>query len=323
MMKKTIKFIIITLLLSVLFLCILLTVMTKTGMLDFEKPSDTLIVTEDTPIDGEFDLSEPVASEPAVDTEQPSKGIIVLDPGHGVSSSSMTADDKKAAGWKYEEGRGWGEWRHFKSGTLWEDCHGFGCNGRAPSNGGCWYPIGYGDRSIEPEINLNNAYSAKKYLEDMGYTVRITRDASENPSMSKRLTYCYPDGDITKAPDADAYICLHSNAGGGHGSYYISLSGLYDHAYLSENYINSGNALGKCINDRIVAQTPLAAASGGRYDGYPTLVLFMKSPITIAYMEIGFFDNASDLAILRESYDEIGKAVADGIDDYMSGTSIE
>ena len=37
-------------------------------------------------------------------------------------------------------------------------------------------------------------------------------------------------------------------------------------------------------------------------------------------MEIGFFDNASDLAILNSSADQIGKAIAEGVDDYMSSS---
>ena len=252
-----------------------------------------------------------------------SKGIIVLDPGHGKSSSSMSKEEKQSDGWIYNSAKGgWGEWRHWKSGTTWQDCNGSGCTGRAPQNGGCWYPIGAGDRDKEPQINLNNVLAAKRYLEDMGYEIRLTRtDNNTNPSMTQRLKYCYPNNDTTKQPDADAFICVHSNAGGGRGSYYIALSGLYDQAGIPSDYIAAGNALGQCINNRIVSETKLSAAgSNGRYDGYPTLVLFCKSPITIAYMEIGFFDNASDLAILNSSSEQIGKAIAEGVDDYMSSS---
>ena len=251
--------------------------------------------------------------------ENTSRGIIVLDPGHGVSTSILTDEQKKADGWIYNSQKGgWGEWRHFKSGTMWQDCLGSGCTGRAPKGGGCWYPIGAGDRDTEPQLNMNNALAAKKYLEQMGYEVRLTRTENNHPSMTKRLEYCYPSGDTTKEADADLFVCIHANAGGGRGSYYIALSGLYDQAGIGADYIENGNALGKCINDRIVQSTGLSAASGGRYDGYPELVLFCKSPITIAYMEIGFYDNASDLAILKNNSDAIGKAIADGVNDYMN-----
>lgn len=255
----------------------------------------------------------------SVSPEPVTKGIIVLDPGHGKSSGAMTSEEKLNDGWIQVSGKDWGEWRHWKSHTTWQDCEGSGCTGRAPSNGGCWYPIGYGDRNIEPDINLNNALAAKKLLEEMGYTVRMTRNSNdENPSMTKRLTYCYPNQDTAQAPDADIFVCLHSNAGGGRGSYYIALSGLYDQAGISEDYIQQGNLIGKCINDRIVAETSLSAATGGVYNGYPELVLFCKSPIPIGYMEIGFFDDPTDLNILQTEYEKIGQAIAKGIDDYFN-----
>lgn len=247
------------------------------------------------------------------------KGIIVLDPGHGISSSAMSSEQKNADGWLYNSAKGgWGEWRHFKSGTMWQDCNGSGCTGRAPKNGGCWYGIGSGDRDTEPEINMNNVLAAKKYLEQMGYEVRITRTSDNNPSMTKRLEYCYPNNDTAQTPDADVFVCVHSNAGGGRGSCYIALSGKYDQAGIPADYVDRGNTLGKMINDKIVAETELQASGGGRYDGYPELVLFCKSPVTIAYMEIGFYDNAGDLSILRSSSDAIGKAIADGINEYMT-----
>lgn len=249
------------------------------------------------------------------------KKIIILDPGHGKSSSAMSADEKKRDGWLYNNQKGgWGEWRHRKSGSAKDDCYGSGCSGRAPQNGGCWYPISAGDRDKEPQINLNNTLAAKKYLEQMGYEVRITRsDNNTNPSMTERLKYCYSGKDTTQPPDADAFVSIHSNAGGGRGSCYIALSGVYDQAGISSDYVSSGNRLGKAINDRITAETQLSAAGdGGRYDGYPTLILFCKSPITIAYLEIGFYDNAADLDILNNSSDKIGKAIAEGINDYMT-----
>ena len=258
-------------------------------------------------------------NEKSIQTTPTSKGIIVLDPGHGISSSAMSDTQKQQDGWIYNSQKGgWGEWRHFKSGTIWQDCMGSGCIGRAPKNGGCWYPIGHGDRDTEPELNMNNVLAAKKYLEEMGYTVRVTRTSTNNPSMTKRLEYCYPNNDITSNPDADLYVCVHANAGGGSGSYYIALNGQYDQAGIPADYVEKGNQAGKCINDRIVSETALSAASGGRYDGYPELILFFKSPIPIAYMEIGFYDSASDLAILSSSSDAIGKAIAEGIDDYMN-----
>lgn len=274
------------------------------------------------------DAPAAVTAEPEpAETPPPSK-VVVLDPGHGKSSGQMSDEEKTSGGWLYSAARGgWGEWRHWKTGTTWADCEGSGCSGRAPSGGSCWYPIGNGDRDVEPDINLNNTLSAQKYLEELGYEVRLTRTSNdENPSMTERLRYCYPNGDTSAFPDADAFVCIHSNAGGGRGSCYISLSGLYDQGGISDTYVNDGNTLGKYINDRIVSDTSMGSFGNGSYDGFPTTILFCKSPVTIAYLEIGFFDNQADLSILQSESDLIGKAIADGINDYFTaidGTAAE
>lgn len=244
--------------------------------------------------------------------------IIVLDPGHGKSSGAMSADEKLQMGYVQNSDGNWGEWRHWKNGTANADCQGSGCHGDKE----CWYPISSGDRSTEPDINLRNAQAAKKYLEQMGYTVRMTRDASsssstENPSFSRRVSFCYPNNDLNAAPDAACYICLHSNAGGGRGSAYIAASGGYTQKWIQSDYAEQCGRLGSMINSRITSETSLGTHGGGSIGGEGYLILFNKSPVPAGYMEIGFFDSSSDLAILNSEYDAIGKAIAEGVDDYI------
>ncbi|MGN1156122.1 MAG: N-acetylmuramoyl-L-alanine amidase, partial [Agathobacter sp.] len=180
-----------------------------------------------------------------------------------------------------------------------------------------WYPIGNGDRDTEPDINLQNCLAAKKYLEQKGYTVRLTRSSNnENPSITQRLTYCYPSQNTSASPDADAFVCVHSNAGGGSGTSYISLSGDYDQKGIPSDYAAQGNALGRAINDKIAELTDLS--NSGSIDGEPELIAFCKSPVICAYLEIGFFDNSSDLSILKSDSDTIGRAIAEGIDSYFN-----
>ena len=246
------------------------------------------------------------------------KKVIVLDAGHGKSSSNMTSDEKAAEGYEYNESYGsWGEWRHYKNGTYGEDCYASGCTYYSPADGSCWYPMGNGDRSTEPDINLQNTLAAKAYLEEMGYEVRLTRTSNDqNPSMNKRLSYCFPNNDTSLSPDAALYVCIHSNAGGGAGTSYISLEGTYTQNYIPSNYIETSNLAGDIINRKV------AAASGLRQNGpignEGWLILFNKCPVPIAYLEIGFFDNSSDLAILNSSHDEIGRAIAEGVNEYLS-----
>ena len=244
--------------------------------------------------------------------------IIVLDPGHGKSSSNMTVDEKKAYGWVQNSSGAWGEWRHFKIGSGTVDCEGSGCNHRVTPNGACWYPIGNGDRASEPDINLKNAMAARHYLESMGYSVRMTRTSNdENPSITRRLEYCYPDGDKTKKPDAVLFLCIHSNAGGSRGTSYIKLDGKYDQAWIESDYVSEGNRLGKLCNDRIAAETSLSESGPITFE--PELIAFCKSPVPCGYLEIGFFDNKADRAVLDSEYDKIGKAIAEGVDDYCKG----
>lgn len=244
---------------------------------------------------------------------------IVLDAGHGGESWRMSDEEKFAEGWLWNDENGqWGEWRHWKSHTTWQDCFGGGCYDRGS---GCWYRMENGDRETEPEINLKNVQSAAKYLEAMGYEVRLTRNNNNsNPSMTKRLIYCYPNNDVSAVPDADLFVCVHSNAGGGRGSAYIELSGVYDQAGIPEDYAYIGNTLGKYINEEITSQTSMPIHGSGKISGLPDLILFCKSPVPIAYLEIGFFDSGSDLSILNSEYDAIGKAIADGINKYCNDT---
>ena len=251
---------------------------------------------------------------PAKETPASAKPIIVLDPGHGKSSRLMTDEEKIAAGYSQNNGQ-WGEWRHWKNGTAGSHCQGSGCN----AYGTCWYPITSGDRDTEPALNLRLALRTKHYLEnELGYTVRLTRSSDdENPSFSKRVSNCYPNGDLSATPDAAIYVCLHSNAGGGKGSAYIEANGTYTQKWINSQYVSKSNALGKAINDRIVSETSLSTYAGGRIGNLGYMILFNKCPVPAGYMEIGFFDSATDLAILNSEYDSIAKSIAYGIDDYF------
>ena len=258
-------------------------------------------------------LKEKENSDNKSDSKTNNGKIIVIDPGHGKSSNSMSDSEKTSAGYTKNNGT-WGEWRHFKTGTWGQECQGSG----GPTDRECWYRMVDGDRDKEPEITLNISNAAKKHLEEKGYTVRMTRTSNnENPSFTKRASYAFKNNDSSVAPDAQAIICIHSNANNGSssGSAYISLAGgTFTQKYIPSDYINKSNQLGKTINDEIVSQTTLPAYNSGVINNEAYLILFHKSPVIVAYMEIGFYDNASDLNYLQNNYDKIGKAIADGVE---------
>lgn len=248
------------------------------------------------------------------------KTVVVLDPGHGKSSSSMSSEEKTSEGFVQNSSGAWGEWRHWKNGTYGEECNGSGCVQTHPADESCWYPIGKGDRDEEKDINLNNANAAKTYLEQMGYEVRMTRTSNEqNPSFTRRATYCFPNNDTNQEPDAELYVCIHSNAGGGSGTSYISTGGSYSQKYIPSDYVSRSNTAGDIINKKVAAASGLTERSP--IGGLESLIAFNKNPVPTAYLEIGFFDNDSDLAILQSKSDAIGKAIAEGIDEYLKGVS--
>lgn len=317
MIKKYVKPII-TVIMSLVIIFEIICIV-RMNMLVSDEVAEPTATSEPLPVIGmHTSMPEIEGTAPTEEVKQMSK-IIVIDPGHGKSSSLMSSDEKAASGWVKNSVGQWGEWRHYKIGSGTVDCSGSGCNGRVTPNGACWYAIGSGDRNTEPDINLQNALAAKRHLESMGYTVRMTRTSNdENPSITKRLSYCYPGNNPNNAPDAAAFICIHSNAAGGgaRGSAYISAQGPYDQAWIDENYVETSNKLGKLCNDYIVSDTSLTQHGNGVIAWEPELIAFCKSPVTCAYLEIGFFDNSSDLAILKSESDAIGYAIAKGVDEY-------
>lgn len=241
------------------------------------------------------------------------KIVVFLDPGHGKDSGSMDMSEKEQSGWVKNSSGVWGEWRHWTDGEYGINCE--GNDGNASQANDCWYPIENGDRDKEPDINLKNCLAAKRSLENTGkYTVVMSRNSNdENPSITKRI-------EMAEKANADIYVCVHSNAGGGSGSAYISMSTDSDYYAMnrSASFAQDANTLGKMINDRIVSDTSLDSYSGGCIDSEPYLILFQKTKTVCAYLEIGFFDNSSDLSILQGDSDAIGQAIANGIDDYFS-----
>lgn len=239
------------------------------------------------------------------------KATVFLDPGHGKASGLMSDEEKTEYGWTTDKNGIWGEWRHWRNGKYGADCI---SDDGVSQSGECFYPIENGDRDEEPDINMQNCLAAKEQLEQMGYKVVLSRESNyENPSVTKRINNAVISG-------ADLYVCVHSNAGGGSGTAYISLSeksGYYTQ-HPDGEYAKQGNILGKIINGKITEMTSLQTHGSGEIENEEYLILFHKSPMICAYLEIGFFDNENDLKILNEEYDKIGCAIAQGVDEYCA-----
>ena len=110
---------------------------TETKLAEMQMPTFAPQSTEEVKSDGDGATGESNAVKTAADAlgiddvtagksqSGAGKKVIVLDAGHGKSSSEMTSDEKTAEGYEYIESKGnWGEWRHYKNGTFGENCHG-------------------------------------------------------------------------------------------------------------------------------------------------------------------------------------------------------
>ena len=62
--------------------------------------------------------------------------------------------------------------------------------------------------------------------------------------------------------------------------------------------------------------TSLNLYNSGEITWEPELIAFCKSPVPCGYLEIGFFDNSSDLDIINAEFNNIGMAIAKGVDEF-------
>ena len=123
---------------------------------------------------------------------------------------------------------------------------------------------------------------------------------------------------MTKPPDARLFISIHSNASGGEarGVAYIAAKDPYDQAWITADYSKLSNELGSLCIKQIDEMSSLSIYGNGEITWEPELIAFCKSPVPCGYLEIGFFDNSSDFAILNSENEIIGEGVAKGVDEF-------
>ena len=79
--------------------------------------------------------------------------------------------------------------------------------------------------------------------------------------------------------------------------------------------------MGQLINNQIVSDTQLSAFVDGRYEGFPNRGFVLQKSRTDSLFGNGFFDNASDLEVLTNDSETIGRAIAVGVDNYFKTKS--
>lgn len=244
--------------------------------------SEEVIVLEDVweePIDIiEFNSEENLKSE-EITTQESNGYVVVIDPGHQGKGNS----DKEPVGPGSETMKA-----KVAAGTT----------GRTTG-------------VPEYEITLEVSLKLKERLEELGYTVYMTRETHDvDISNSERAI-------LANDYNADAFIRIHVN-----GSEDTSVSGILTMCQTTNNSYNGSlypdsRRLSECILDGVVNSTGGKKRSIIETDSM-TGINWAMVPSTI--LEMGFFSNPEEeLLLLTEEYqNKIVEGIAEGLDSYFA-----
>lgn len=149
----------------------------------------------------------------------------------------------------------------------------------------------------EADVAFNIARRVESYLQDVGYDVKVFQLGGVADDLE---TIC----DTSNAWDADIFVSIHCNAGGGMGTETY-------HWYRSD----ISRKLAECIQQQIVESLPVQNR-GVKQAGFYVLI---HTDCPAALVETAFIDNPHDAALLRERQDDFARAIARGITDFFAG----
>ncbi len=134
------------------------------------------------------------------------------------------------------------------------------------------------------------AEATKNYLQKNGYTAKVG-DNTKEKSYPKRVSESNTWG-------ADLHICIHTNAGGGHGTLVMSYPSSCNNKYVESVYKEVAN-LTPTVDKGIQARSDLYEIANTR--------------AVCCYIEVDFHDNATIEKWIDEHIDDIAKAIARGV----------
>jgi len=149
----------------------------------------------------------------------------------------------------------------------------------------------------ENEIALAVGELVEKYLLAAGCEVRLLQSESLSG-------IC----DDANGWGADLFVSIHCN------------SSANETAHGTETFTYSddteGEKLANCINDQLVESLDLTDR-GVKYGD--RLFVLRHTDMPAVLVELAFISNTSDALLLRDQQDELARAVARGVTDYLSG----
>lgn len=149
-----------------------------------------------------------------------------------------------------------------------------------------------GNGLIERDVVLVIGRLVAKYLRNVGYDVKAAQ-------IDDLQEIC----DAANSWNADLFVSIHCNAGGGMGTETY-------HFYGS----TAGNKLATCINNQLVKSLPLRNR-GVKQKGYYVLA---ATDAPAALVETAFIDCETDADLLAHCPDEFARAIARGITDFFA-----
>lgn len=158
-------------------------------------------------------------------------------------------------------------------------------------------PGACGNGLKERDVVLKIGKRVEDYLHAVGYDVKLLQYDGLSEICAQ-----------ANAWQADLFVSIHCNAGGGTGTetfYY--------------EYSTAGKKLAACIQRQIVTSIGthdrgLKTKISGGYDSY--VCKYTNMPAVL--VETAFIDNPDDAKLLVEREDDFAKAIARGITDYLA-----
>jgi len=158
----------------------------------------------------------------------------------------------------------------------------------------------------EKRITLQTAKLIKKYLDQLGYKVIMTRENDAFISLARRI-------EIAKQSDAAIFVSIHFNS-----SPSTLASGMEIFFYDSTTE-KKRSLLSKHLADLVLNRVILRTQAHSRGVKKGNLYVLRESPIPAILFEGGFISNLEERIHLKQfDYQEkIARGIADGIDFYF------
>ena len=168
----------------------------------------------------------------------------------------------------------------------------------------------------ESDLNLAITLKLKKYLEDFGFKVVLTRK-DDSPLYSPNATNCKREDmekreKIINDAKADMVVSIHMNS-------FPEISQKGAQAFYNPNNENS-KTLADTIQTQLIKQIENARASSHKGDYY---ILNISDEIPVSIVECGFLTNPEEEALLNDDshQNKLAYAIMCGIVEYFGMTN--